>query len=105
SNRPTGPTQVTREDRAHSPSYTETFTMSATPHVTGGQPDGTEPVASLQSLSRTITSPGGQVIESDAYFNLAGIAYSTTTALGTAGVNYYATQDAYDTPRGWRTRV
>jgi YD repeat-containing protein len=56
-----GPTQVSREDRAHSPSYTESFTMSATPHVTSGQPDGIEAYAFLQSLSRTITSPGGQV--------------------------------------------
>jgi len=36
-----GPTQVTREDRSHDPSYSETLTRSATPHVTNGQPDGT----------------------------------------------------------------
>src|SRR5713101_6565640 len=46
----TGPTQVSREDRAHDPSYVESFTMSATPHVTNGQPDGTEDDAYLQSL-------------------------------------------------------
>ena len=101
----TGPTQVYREDRSHDPSYTETFTMSATPHVTNGQPDGTEAYAFLQSLSRTITSRGGQVIETDAYFNLGGVPYSTSTYLGTAGTNYYATQYTYDTPRGWLTRV
>src|SRR5205085_8028180 len=43
--------------------------------------------------------------ETDAYFNLAGIAYSSDTYLGTAGTNYYATQYAYDTARGWLTRV
>ena len=101
----TGPTQVSREDRAHDPSYTETFTMSATPHVTGGQPDGTESYAFLQSLARTITSRGGQVSESDAYFNLGGVAYSGTTYLGLAGTNFYGTQYTYDTPRGWRTRT
>jgi RHS repeat-associated protein len=101
----TGPTQVTRQDRTHDPSYTETFTMSATPHVTNGQPDGTEAYAFLQSLSRTITSRGGQVIEQDAYFNLGRVPYSTSTYLGTAGTNYYATQDTYDNPRGWLSRV
>jgi len=101
---PTGPTQVTREDRAHDPSYIETFTMSAAPHTTNGQPDGTEPYAFLQSLARTITSRGGQVTESDAYFNLAGIGYSSNLYLGTAGTSFYSTQYAYDTARGWRTR-
>ena len=38
----TGPTEVYREDRTHDPSYTESFTMSATPHTTNGVPDGTE---------------------------------------------------------------
>src|SRR5207245_4569082 len=32
-NMPTGPTQVIREDRGHSPSYAEILTMSAAPHV------------------------------------------------------------------------
>ena len=94
----TGPTVVTREDRTHDPSYTETFTMSATPHLTNGVPDGTEAYAFLQSLSRTITSKGGQVIETDAYFNLGGVPYSTNTYLGTVGINYYATQYTYDDP-------
>src|SRR5207249_2031164 len=34
-NLPTGPTQVSREDRAGS--YTETLTMTATPHLTAGR--------------------------------------------------------------------
>jgi RHS repeat-associated protein len=101
----TGPTQVTREDRTHDPSYTESFTMSATPHLTGGVPDGTEAYAFLQSLSRTITSKGGQVQETDNYFNLGGVPYSTNLYLGTAGTNYYATLYTYDDPRGWRDRV
>jgi RHS repeat-associated protein len=93
---PTGPTQVTREDRSHSPSYTETLTMSAAPHVTNGRPDGTEPISDVQSLSRAFTSPGGQVIETDQYFSLDGITYSADPYLGTAGSNYYATTYSYD---------
>jgi hypothetical protein len=84
----TGPTQVTREDRTHDPSYTEAFTMSATPHLTNGVPDGTEAYGFLQSLSRTITSKGGQVLEQDNYFNMGGVPYGTNIYLGTAGVNY-----------------
>jgi RHS repeat-associated protein len=93
---PTGPTQVTRQDRTHSPSYTETLTMSAAPHVTNGRPDGTEPISDVQTLSRTFTSPGGQVIGTDQYFALDGVSYSTDPYLGTAGTNYYPTQYAYD---------
>jgi RHS repeat-associated protein len=101
----TGPTLVSREDRSHDPSYTETFTMSATPHVTNGQPDGSEAYAFLQSLARTIASKGGQVQETDDYFNLGGVPYSSSTYLGTAGTNYYATLSTYDDPRGWLDRV
>src|SRR5205823_4844753 len=39
------------------------------------------------------------------YFNLAGVTYSTAQYIGTQNVNYYSTLYAYDTPRGWRTRV
>jgi RHS repeat-associated protein len=95
-NMPTGPTQVTRTDREHSPSYTETLTMSAPPNVTNGRPDGTEPISDVQTLSRTFTSPGGQVIETDQYFSLDGITYSTDPYLGSAGTNYYATTYGYD---------
>jgi hypothetical protein len=60
---PTGPTQVTREDRGHSPSYVETLTMSATPSLTNGRPDGTEAVRGVQTLSREFTGPIGLVVE------------------------------------------
>ena len=79
--------------------------MSATPHVTNGQPDGTEAYAFLQSLSRTLTSKGGQDIEQDDYFNLGGVPYSSAIYLGTAGTNYYATLYTYDNPRGLLSRV
>ena len=95
-NMPTGPTQVTREDRDHSPSYVEVLTMSALPNVgDDGRPDGTEAIHDGQSLTRTFTSPGGQVIEEDAYFSLDGVDYSTDPYLGQAGVNYYVTMYGY----------
>jgi RHS repeat-associated protein len=104
-NTPTGPTQVWREDRAHSPSYVETLTMSAVPNVgADGAPDGSEPVSRVESLSRMFTSPGGQVIERDAYFSLAGVAYATDPYLGTAGTNYYPTTYGYD-DQGRRNQV
>ena len=36
--------------------------MSATPHVTNGQPDGTEAISDVQTLSRTYINSGGQVV-------------------------------------------
>src|SRR5271167_107118 len=72
---PTGPTQDTREDL--SGSYGETLTMSATPHLTGGVPDGTEAISSIQTLTRTYVNIAGQAIRKDDYFNLSGVTYST----------------------------
>jgi RHS repeat-associated protein len=112
-NLPTGPTQVRREDRSNSPSYTETLTMAAVPHVTGGLPDGSEPISAVQTLARTFTSPGGQMVESDAYFNLASLTYGTSPYLGSVGQvqpdgtvtgNYWPTAYAYDS-RGRLKRV
>jgi RHS repeat-associated protein len=93
-NTPTGPTQVTREERPGS--YIETFTMTATPHLTNGVPDGTEAVSGVQTLSRSLTNAAGQVVEVDDYFNLSGVTYSTTPHLGTLNTNYYATLYGYD---------
>jgi RHS repeat-associated protein len=98
---PTGPTEVTREDRADG--YVETFTMSATPHTTGGVPDGTEAVSGLQTLRRSYVNAAGQVTTVDAYFDLSGLTY-TTAVMGTAGVNFYQTQYDYDS-RGRLARV
>ncbi len=91
---PTGPTQVIRQDIANG--YTETLTMTATPSLTSGVPNGTESISSLQSLSRSYTNTGGQVTETDEYFNLSGVTYSNSTFIGTAGTNYYATTYGYD---------
>jgi hypothetical protein len=93
-NTTTGPTQDYREDRPGS--YTETLTMSATPHVTGGVPDGTEAISNLQTLSRSYTNSAGQVVSKDDYFNLSGVTYSTAAHIGTLNTNYYETSYAFD---------
>jgi YD repeat-containing protein len=93
-NMPTGPTTVTREDMANG--YTETLTMSAAPTVSSGVPTGTESIADVRSLSRSYVNDAGQVIYTDDYFNLGGLSYSTSTSLGTEGVNFYRTRYQYD---------
>jgi len=91
---PTGPTQVYREDLPGS--YTETLTMSAPPHLTGGVPDGTEAISDIQTLERDYTNAAGQLVRMDQYFNLNGVSYSTASYIGTQNVNYYTTQYSYD---------
>jgi RHS repeat-associated protein len=100
-NTPTGPTQVTRDDRADG--YTESFTMSATPHLTSGVPDGTEAVRGLQTLTRQYVDSAGPVTSVDVYFDLSGLTYSTGT-MGTSGTNYYQTTLGYDAD-GRQSRV
>jgi RHS repeat-associated protein len=107
----TGPIQVTREyyptDNSGDFHYTETLTSSATPHLTGGVPDGTETIDAdnIQSLQRDFTNGAGQVLWSDRYVSLAGVTYSQSVTadangnpidLGTAGTNYYRTTYGYD---------
>ena len=92
-NRPTGPTQVYREDWSNG--YTETLTMSAAPAVSGGAPTGAESISDVQSLTRAYTNAAGQVVTTDTYYNLSGLTY-TTAAMGTAGTNFDQTQYQYD---------
>ncbi len=91
---PTLPTEVVRADLTGT--YTEDLSMVAVPHLTGGVPDGTEAVGSVLTLSRVYVNSGGQAVESDDYFYLTGLTYSTAAGLGTAGTNYYATLTGYD---------
>jgi RHS repeat-associated protein len=99
----TGPTEVDREDRANG--YFETLTMSATPATSGSAPNlvptGGEAIGSLQTLSRDYTDNSGRTTEGDDYFSLAGVTYSTSPHIGTAGTNYYTTLYGY----GWWRRV
>jgi RHS repeat-associated protein len=111
----TGPIEVYREHRPRAAGevlYTETLTSSATPTVSAGAPTGLETLdtSNIQSLSRSITSNAGQVIETNAYFSLAGVTYSRSSArLGTASNsssagNYHRTLIDYD-QRGRVKRV
>ncbi len=75
--------------------YAEDLTMTATPHLTNGAPDGTEAIGNLQTLSRDYVNNAGQATSDYAYFNLGGLAYSTGT-MGAVNVNYYQTNYGYD---------
>ena len=112
---PTGPTRVSREDRAHDPSYVETYTMSAPPATdsTTHLPTGMEAPKGLQALTRTYTSAGGLVVQQDAYFsvpdslNLTSLypgSPGTVNADGSVSGNYWPAYYGYD-DRGRRDRV
>ena len=89
------PVAVAREDYAGS--YLETLTYSATPNLdANGNPDGSESISNVQSLTRDYDNHAGQVVRSDKYFDLEGLTYSTAASLGTLNANYYTTSTAYD---------
>jgi RHS repeat-associated protein len=90
----TGPVQVNRDDLANN--YSETLTYAHTPVSGVTAPTGGDAIANLQGLSRTLMDSAGRTIETDAYFNLSGISYSTTPYLGSVNVNYYATLYGFD---------
>ncbi len=85
--RPTGPTQVTREDWDFG--YTETLTLSTQPTVDGnGVPIANQPtinMADVQTLSRTYSNLSGQPISIDGYFSLTGLSYTPNPTLGAEG--------------------
>ena len=98
---PTGPTQLVRTDRFGS--YLEMMTLSATPATSGGVPTGQEAVSGVQTLSRSYADQSGRTVRDDAYFNLSGLTYATSTYIGTqwtspasTSANYYTTAYAYD---------
>jgi RHS repeat-associated protein len=93
---PTGPIEVSRRDL--SGTYTESLTYWATPAVDAqGRPTGTEAITNLQSLTRSLVNTAGQVIATDRYTNLSGLAYSAAmAALGAEGTNYLRTRYAYN---------
>ncbi len=93
-NTSTGPTMVRRDDWANG--YSESITMSASPTVVGGRPTGTEAISGIQTLSRSYRNPAGQTTYSDAYFDLAGVTYTTAVNIGTLNTNFYRTQTVYD---------
>ena len=101
--RPTGPTQIFRNDRSRG--YAEQLSTSVDPAVDGGVPTGSEPITSLESLNRVQYNLAWQAVAADNYFDLGGLSYSTAaTQLGTEEVNFYRTSFGYDT-RGRKNRV
>ncbi|MDP9175784.1 MAG: hypothetical protein M3O30_18235 [Planctomycetota bacterium] len=98
----TGPVQVSRYNRLYS--YNETLTYTA-PQVATNTPDGSDTFGTtIQTLSRQYISSGGQTVESDAYYNLNGMSYSSAAYMGSSSTNYYATTYGYD-HRGRQNRV
>ncbi len=78
--------------------------MSATPAVDGnGEPTGTEAITSIENLTRTYISSGGQVTHVDSYFDFTGMS-DPAVDVGTEGVNFLRTTYGYD-QRGRRDRV
>ncbi len=73
---PTAPTQVSRMDYVDN--YFETFNMTAEPDVSGDVPTGAEDVADLTALTRSQMNDGGQVIETDVYYNINDTTGGTT---------------------------
>jgi RHS repeat-associated protein len=88
--------------------YTETLTYAwtgtgsnALPTNADGSPTGTESLTSsyvsLQTLTRSLMNSAEQIVAVLKYFNLSGLAYSTSRSLGTKDVNYYETDYTYGT--------
>src|SRR5438094_901331 len=94
---------MVRESRTSSRPVT--ISMAARRRAPMARPTGASPTASCNHCAARSPAAVGRSTESDAYFYLGGVAYSSNTYLGSAGTNFYATQYAYDTPRGLRTRV
>lgn len=101
---PTGPIQISREivtddGSGNTSHFSESLGITAAPALDGSNlPTGDETftASDITSLSRSYYNEGGQLINSDAYFDLTGMAYSTAANVGTAGTNYYRTAYAYD---------
>ncbi|HEX7900564.1 MAG TPA: RHS repeat-associated core domain-containing protein [Planctomycetota bacterium] len=93
----TGPTRVTRKDKAGS--YTDNFTTSVTPTSSGGKPTGTETLTGsslIHRLERSTRDANGRVTQVDAYNSFSGLTYSTSTSLGTLGTHFYRRSSGYD---------
>ena len=102
----TGAVQVSCEVASSNGDYSQSLTCSwpslaVTTVVFNGTtyyvPAGTEGLsdAAIDSLSRSLVNPQGQVTEEDDYANLSGVAYSATTPQ-LVGASYDSTFDGYD---------
>jgi len=96
-NRPTGPTQIRREDWLNS--YVDILTTVDPPTMSGGTPNvptGQEALttANLRSLSRSYLDQGDRPTNIDSYFSFTGWTYPTQA--GTQGTNFYRKTLGYD---------
>ncbi|MFL5330238.1 MAG: RHS repeat-associated core domain-containing protein [Gemmataceae bacterium] len=102
---PTGPITVARIDRAHQ--YSEVLTMSAEPDRDGsGHPKASEAITSMESLTRNHVNVAGQMVRTDAYFEVDDVTYGTSPILnGPSSENrHYSSYTDYD-DRGWLKRT
>ncbi len=90
----TGPIRVSRQDRAGS--YSENFTMSATPATSGGEPTGAESVSSIESFSRQHRDTGDRPTHSDDYFTFSGLSYGPSPSLGVQGTHFLRSSVNYN---------
>ncbi len=97
----TGPTQVYRRDKPGS--YDEALTTSIAPAFSGGKPTGGEVIdgatlnsTNWHSLTRAFTNSQNQASQTDSYFNLVGLTYTTGTSLGTLGTHLLRESYTYD---------
>jgi RHS repeat-associated protein len=124
------PVELTRSELIgtythNSTTYYGTFTEYLTYSVFGslevdgsGRPIGDETIngsdlglgftytTTLQTLSRSLSNAGGQLIKSDQYYDFTGSTYTTSTfeLTGADGDNFNRTEYVYD-PRGRQARV
>lgn len=110
----TGPVQVWREDWGLK--YTDMMTLSGTVDFDTGVPTGKELLTDLdlETLTRSRVNNAGQLIQSDAYFNLSSPTYDPSSSFGTINTHFYRTSYDYDkrgrlkkttTPTGTITRT
>ncbi len=55
-----------------------------------------EAISGLQTLERDYTGTAGRTTETDEYFNLSGVTYSTSPHIGTLNTDYYSTDYGFD---------
>ncbi|HWE98104.1 MAG TPA: hypothetical protein VG269_29430 [Tepidisphaeraceae bacterium] len=87
---PAGPLQVAYVNYAQG--FADSLTYSGAQLSTASTPHG----GTIQSLTRETLDNAGRVIYSDRYFDLAGVGYSTSSAVGAKDTNYYRTAYVYD---------
>ncbi len=91
----TGPTKVSRRDKAGN--YSEGFTMTAAPAYDAfNKPTGAEAVSGVVNISRDFYDDKQRLDHRDSYFNLSGLTYTTSTSYGTLATHFFRETCGYD---------